>query len=77
MKDKNDLISIIVPIFNVDKYIEKTIKSLINQTYLNIEIFKYIIKIIISKYYKIKKTKIKAGQRPAGVISESDSRYQQ
>lgn len=38
MKDKNDLISIIVPIFNVDKYIEKTIKSLINQTYLNIEI---------------------------------------
>lgn len=38
MKGENDLISIIIPIFNVDKYVEKTIKSLINQTYLNIEI---------------------------------------
>lgn len=31
-------ISIIVPVFNLDKYIEDTIKSLLNQTYKNIEI---------------------------------------
>lgn len=38
MKNKNDLVSVIVPVFNVDKYIEKTIETLLNQTYLNIEI---------------------------------------
>lgn len=35
MKDK---VSIIVPIYNVEKFIKKTITSLINQTYSNIEI---------------------------------------
>jgi len=35
---KSDLISIIVPIHNVEKYLEECIKSLINQTYQNIEI---------------------------------------
>jgi len=34
----NDKISIIVPIYNVEEYVEKCIKSLINQTYKNIEI---------------------------------------
>lgn len=34
----NKLISIIVPVFNVEKYIEKCLKSLINQTYKNIEV---------------------------------------
>lgn len=33
-----DLISIIVPAYNVEKYIDKCIESLINQTYENIEI---------------------------------------
>lgn len=33
-----DLISIIVPIYDVEKYIEKCINSIINQTYKNIEI---------------------------------------
>lgn len=32
------LISIVVPIYNVEKYIDKCIESLINQTYKNIEI---------------------------------------
>jgi glycosyltransferase involved in cell wall biosynthesis len=32
------LISIIVPIFNVEKYIDKCINSIINQTYRNLEI---------------------------------------
>lgn len=34
----NDLISIIVPIYNVEKYISKCIDSLIDQTYVNTEI---------------------------------------
>ena len=34
----NELISIIVPIYNVEKYLERCIKSLISQTYKNIEI---------------------------------------
>lgn len=35
---KNDLISIIVPVYNVEKYIKKCLNSLIKQTYKNIEI---------------------------------------
>lgn len=34
----NDKISIIVPIYNVEKYLEECIKSLVNQTYDNLEI---------------------------------------
>lgn len=33
-----DLISIIVPVYNVEKYLEECVKSIINQTYHNIEI---------------------------------------
>ena len=35
---KEDLISIIVPIYNVEKYLKKCIESLINQSCKNIEI---------------------------------------
>ena len=35
---KNKLITIIVPIYNVEKYIDRCINSIINQTYKNIEI---------------------------------------
>lgn len=35
---KNDLISIVVPIFNMEKYLKKCIESIINQTYTNLEI---------------------------------------
>ena len=34
----NKLISVIVPIYNVDKYLEKCIESIINQTYHNLQI---------------------------------------
>ncbi len=34
----SNLISVIIPIYNVEKYLEKCIKSVINQTYTNIEI---------------------------------------
>lgn len=33
-----DLVSIIVPIYNVEKYLEKCIKSILNQTYNNLEV---------------------------------------
>ena len=38
MKQKNDLISIVVPVFNVELYLEKCVNSIISQTYHNIEI---------------------------------------
>ena len=34
----NDLISVIVPVYNCEKYLDRCIESLINQTYKNIEI---------------------------------------
>ena len=36
---KNPLVSVIVPAFNSDKYISETINSIINQEYINIEIY--------------------------------------
>lgn len=38
MKSKNPLVSVIVPVYNVEKYIEKCLASIIGQTYTNIEI---------------------------------------
>ena len=35
---KESLISIIVPVFNVERYLDKCINSIVNQTYKNIEI---------------------------------------
>ena len=34
----NELISIIVPVYNVEKYLEKCVNSIVNQTYKNLEI---------------------------------------
>jgi len=34
----SDLISIIIPVYNVEKYLERCVKSVINQTYKNLEI---------------------------------------
>ena len=33
-----ELVSVIVPIYNVEKYLEKCIESILNQTYKNLEI---------------------------------------
>ena len=38
MKDYKSLISVIVPVYNVEKYLEECVKSIIRQTYKNIEI---------------------------------------
>ena len=35
---KMELISIIVPIYNVEKYLDQCIESVVNQTYRNLEI---------------------------------------
>lgn len=35
---RRELITIIIPIYNVDKYLKKTMESIINQSYKNIEI---------------------------------------
>ena len=34
----NEKISVIVPVYNVEKYLEKCVKSILNQTYSNFEI---------------------------------------
>ncbi len=34
----NELISVIIPVYNVEEYIEKCLRSIINQTYNNLEI---------------------------------------
>lgn len=72
---KEPLISIIVPIYNVEKYIEKCITSLINQTYKNIEIL--LIndgttdnsEIIIKKY--INNPKVKYYKKKNGGLSDA------
>ena len=38
MVEENPLISVIVPCYNVEKYVKKAISSIINQTYENLEI---------------------------------------
>ena len=38
IKDKNSLVSVIVPIYKVEDYLDECVKSIIDQTYKNIEI---------------------------------------
>lgn len=38
MKLKNKLVSVIIPVYNVEKYVKQSIKSIQNQTYKNLEI---------------------------------------
>lgn len=35
---RNPLVSVVVPVYNVEKYISQCIESIINQTYINLEI---------------------------------------
>lgn len=37
-RDKNQMISVIVPVYNTEKYLRECIESIINQTYKNLEI---------------------------------------
>ena len=38
MKEKNDVISVIVPIYKVEKFLNECIQSIVNQTYQNLQI---------------------------------------
>ncbi len=38
MKNNNQLISVIVPVYKVEKYLDRCIESIVNQTYKNLEI---------------------------------------
>ena len=38
MEDSKELISVIVPIFNKEKYLDKCIRSILNQSYVNLEL---------------------------------------
>lgn len=38
-KNENPLITVIVPVYNVEKYLNRCIKSILNQTYKNFEFF--------------------------------------
>ena len=35
---ENDLISVIVPVYKVEAYLDRCIESIVNQTYTNLEI---------------------------------------
>lgn len=76
MKKDNKLISIIVPIYNMEKYLDKCINSIINQTYKNIEIILVDdgstdkSSKIINKYKKLDK-RIKAYYKKNGGLSDA------
>ena len=36
--EQTQLVSVIIPLYNAEKYIEETMESILNQTYKNIEI---------------------------------------
>ena len=38
MKEKNDVISVIVPIYNVEEFLDECIQSIVDQTYQNLQI---------------------------------------
>ncbi|MDE6917775.1 MAG: glycosyltransferase, partial [Lachnospiraceae bacterium] len=37
-EERKDLISIIVPVYNVGNYLDRSMRSILNQTYQNLEI---------------------------------------
>lgn len=38
MKDSNDLVSVVIPVYNSEKFLKESIESILNQTYENIQI---------------------------------------
>ena len=72
----NELISIIIPVYNVEKYIEKCLKSILLQTYENIEIILIDDGSIdssgrICDYYSSKYKKIKTFHKENGGLADA------
>lgn len=68
---RNNVVSIIVPIYNVEKYVSKCLESLINQTYKNIEVLAIIDgspddSVSIVKQYAKKDDRIKCIEKENG-----------
>lgn len=38
MMEQNQLVSVVIPLYNAEKYIEETMQSILDRTYKNIEI---------------------------------------
>lgn len=55
MDEKKPLISIIVPVYNVEDYIEECLESLVKQTYKNLEIILIVmgLQITVEKFVMI------------------------
>ncbi|AXP08376.1 glycosyltransferase [Campylobacter hepaticus] len=47
----NPLISIIIPIYNVESYLKECLDSVVNQSYANLDIILYYLKKMNSVYY--------------------------
>ena len=58
---KNDLISIIIPVYKVEKYLEKCIESVLKQTYTNLQIIlvhqTIVVKFVMNMQKKIQELK--------------------
>jgi glycosyltransferase involved in cell wall biosynthesis len=72
----NGLVSIVVPIYNVEKYLRRCIESLLNQTYKHIEILLVNDESTdssgeICESYAIKDDRIKVINRINGGLSEA------
>ena len=71
MIGNNSLVSVVIPAYNHEKYVQETIKSIINQTYQNIEL------IIVddgskdSTWQKIQEMKVRCEQRFSRVVFET------
>lgn len=76
MKENKELISIVLPVYNVERYIEKCLQSLIKQTYQNIEIILVDDgspdnSISICRKYAKKDSRIKIYQKANGGLSDA------
>lgn len=72
----NDLVSVIVPIYNTEKYVRQCIESLINQTYQNLEIIlvddgSTDSSVLICKEYQEKDNRIKLYTKENGGVSSA------
>ena len=49
----NDLITIVVPVYNVEKYLPHTLESICGQTYTNLQILLIVLQFVINGHDRI------------------------